>query len=110
MVPDPQLAAHPLNHPVEVAANCQIRQKYGIFLPHGVPVDSVHVGGVEVIAIDAPGLVEYLRPFRARIDVNLDGVDIDFALARLDLVGQRLDECSPPAQQYMIFLLSAEIS
>jgi hypothetical protein len=65
----------------------------------------VHTGIVEIIAIDPPCLVENLRPFRVRINADLDGIGIDFSLTLLDLVGKRLNECRIPQSIENLFLV-----
>ena len=41
----------------------------------------MHVRVVEVVAVDAPGLVEDLLPLGPRVDADLDGVEVQLALA-----------------------------
>src|SRR5262249_49704378 len=81
-VADGQFAEHPADDAVEIAAGAQVRQKRSVLLADGGPVGAVHGRIVEVIAVDAPGFVENLRPFGARLDTNFDGLDIEPAFGR----------------------------
>src|SRR6185295_16758719 len=89
MMTDRQLAAHPLDDSIEIAACGQMRQESSVLLPHCVPIGAVHVGRVKVIAIDAPRLVEHLGPLDARVYANFDVVDVDLALPWLRLWSDR---------------------
>src|SRR5207302_941849 len=81
-VADRQLAEHPTQNAIEVAARRQVRQE-GLVLPlDRLPVGPVHVRIVEVVAIDAPGLVKDLPPLGPRLDADFDRRDVQLALAR----------------------------
>ena len=66
------------------------------------PVDARHVLGPEVVALEAPGLLEHLHPFAARVDRHLDPVEVEPAAAASGaVVGiggllPRLDHPEPP--------------
>src|SRR6185295_17286369 len=64
MVADSKLAAHPLNHSIQVVAGCNVWKKAGVLLLHRVPIGAVHIRRIEIVAIDAPGLIEDLGPLR----------------------------------------------
>ena len=76
-----QLAAHPLDQAVQVRAAGQLGQEDGVLVAHGFPVHAMHARIIEIVAVDAPHLVENLRPLGARIGLHLDGVDLDLAFA-----------------------------
>ena len=76
MVADPQFAAHPLNHAIQIAASRNVRQERRILLLHRIPIGAVHVRRVEVVAIDPPGLIEYLGPLDPRVDADFDRIDV----------------------------------
>ena len=84
-----QLARHPLRHAIEVGSRRHVRQERRVLLVLLLPVDAVHVRGVEVVAIDPPRLVEDLLPFGARIDAHFDPVDVQPAFRGLDLLRRR---------------------
>ena len=65
-----------------------------IALAHGLPVGAVVVGGVEVVAVDAPDLVKDLLPLGRRFDAHLDGVDVELALTGLGLLSG-VDDAQP---------------
>ena len=81
MVAHREFAAHPLNDPVQIAASRDMGQEAFVFPAHRVPVGTVHVRSVEVVAVDAPGLMEYLVPLCAGIDANLDALEVQFGMA-----------------------------
>ena len=57
-----------------------------VLVPDAVPVDTVHPGVVEVVAVDSPGFVEDLRPLGPWLDFDLNLVRRDLAFAGFDLV------------------------
>jgi len=71
----------------EVAAVAQIVQETAVGRLERRPVGAVHVGIVEVVPIDPPGLVEDLRPFLA-------GLDTDAQAGRVERLG--LDVIADP--------------
>ena len=91
-VPDGQLAQHPADHAEEIVARREVGQERLVFPAHRRPVGAVEAGVVEVVAVDAPDLVEDLGPLGARVDLDLHGVDGELALVQLDLVAERPDE------------------
>ena len=80
-----QLAEHHPDHPVQVAAGGEVGQERLVFLPHGIPVGAVHVGGVEVVAVDPPGFAEDLRPFGPRLDPHRDRIELQRAVPLVEL-------------------------
>ena len=87
-----QFAEHPLHHAREVLPHADIRQKDFVFGLHRSPVVAVHVRVVEIIAVDAPRLVEHLPPLGHRIDLHRDLVERQFVFGGIDLfadVGDR---------------------
>src|SRR5262249_32253810 len=85
VVSDPKLAAHPLNHPVQIASRRNVREKDRVLLPHRLPISAVIVGRVEVVAIYPPRFVEHLIPLGARVDVNFNRIGIDLTGSELRL-------------------------
>src|SRR5262249_54478749 len=85
VVSDRKLAAHPLDDAVQIAASSKMRQERSVLIALRFPIDAVHVGRVEVVAVDSPRFVEYLRPLGAGVDANLDVVDVELAGSRLRL-------------------------
>src|SRR5690242_15667435 len=51
----------------------------------------MHICRIEVVTIDAPGIVKYLGPLRAWIDPHFDVVDVYSSLTRLRLWQHRDD-------------------
>src|SRR5262249_37439261 len=91
VVPNSELATHPLDHKVQIVARCKMRQELSVLLASRIPIDPVHVRRIEVIPIDAPSLVEYLRPLSAWIYAYLYLIDVDLALTRLRFWSHRND-------------------
>src|SRR5688572_19777801 len=58
-----------------------MRQELLVLLLHGGPVGAVHVGVVEEVAVDPPGLGVDLLPLGPRVDANFDGVQVEPAAA-----------------------------
>ena len=87
VVADPQLAEQPLEQPVEVRASGQVREEGGVLHAHGVPVQAVHAGIVEVVAVDAPGVLVHLRPLGPWVHEDLDAVERQPALVGRGLAG-----------------------
>ena len=84
---DRQLAQHHADHAVQVVTRGEVGQEVFIFAQHGVPVGAVHVGCIEVIAVDSPGLVKHLSPFRFGIDLHRDQIEFERTVALVELAG-----------------------
>src|SRR5438094_337732 len=54
-----------------------MRQELGVLDTDGGPIEAVHIGRIEVVAVDAPGVVEDFAPFRLRQGNGQDAV-VDF--------------------------------
>ena len=82
-----QLAEHAADHAVQVAAAGQVGQQGLVLRPHRVPVGPVHVRGIEVVAIDPPGLAEDLRPTRrgARSRTEIAAIELSAPSPLLNL-------------------------
>ena len=80
---DGELSADRGNQISQVGAVGDVRQQRAVLLVDGLPVRAVHRRVVEVLALDAPGFAEDLRPLRARIDQRFERADVDGALADL---------------------------
>ena len=98
-VSDRQLAEHHADHAVQIAAGREVGEELFVLGSNGVPVGPVHVGRVEVVAVDPPGLVEDLRPFRPGLDRHRDRVEVERAVALGELAGvdDAQDELAAPA-------------
>ena len=68
VVPDLQLADHLDQQFVQVLAALHELEQRLVARAHRAPVEAMHVRVVEVLLLHAPGLVEDLVPFLARID------------------------------------------
>src|SRR5262245_33862039 len=71
-----QLAEPPADHAVDIARGSQVRQEHFILGLHGGPIGAVHVGIVEVVAIDAPRFFEDLLPFGTGFDSHFDSIEV----------------------------------
>ena len=67
---DLQLADHLDQQFVQVLAALHVLEQRLVARPHGLPIEAMHVRVVEVLLLHAPGLLEDLVPFLARIDVH----------------------------------------
>ena len=65
-----ELADHLSDDVVQVEACLGVGNEHFVLLPHGVPVDAVHVLEIESVAVSAPGLVEDLGPFLLVVNVG----------------------------------------
>ena len=83
---DRQLAQHPLGDAGEVAPAGEVGDERGVLAAHRRPVGAVVAGVVEVVAVDAPGLVEHLRPLGGRVHLDLDPAEIELELGQVELV------------------------
>src|SRR5438105_363585 len=72
----------------KVGPVADVRDQRAVFVIHRLPVRTVHLRVIEVIALRAPGFLEDLRPLGAWIDEHLELADVDGAVAHLGrLVG-----------------------
>ena len=69
-VADRDLRAHVVEQVVEVGAMRDVRQHGAVHLLHARPVRAVHVRHIQVVALQAPALVEDLRELRLRIEMH----------------------------------------
>ena len=76
-----------------------------------LPVVTVHPGVVEVIAVDAPALLEHLRPLGARIDAHLDRVEIQLRVGRFAFLRRhdrplrlRANENLPAVERHVVLV------
>ena len=82
------LAHHLGKQVVEVGAVRHVGQEGGVLFLGGGPVQAVHVGVVEVVALQAPHLVKHLGPLVARVDVGIQAREGDFAIGGGGLAGR----------------------
>src|SRR6202008_422521 len=52
MVTDGELARQPAHHTIQILTDGNVRQELGVLRTHSLPIGAVHVGVVEVIAVD----------------------------------------------------------
>src|SRR6185369_1271636 len=67
----------------EVGAMLNIRQKRFVLFIDRLPIISVHLRVVEIVALDAPRLAEDLRPLGSRIDQRFELGNVDRSIANL---------------------------
>ena len=60
-------AHHHAQHVVQFGAVGHALDQRRVARAHGVPVDAAHLRVVQEVAVHAPGVVEHLLPFHARI-------------------------------------------
>ena len=84
-VADGELAEHHPDHAVQVVPRGQVRKELFILVPDGIPVGTVHVRRVEVVAVDPPGFAEDLGPFGAGLDPHRDRRERQCAIALREL-------------------------
>ena len=65
----------------EIRAMADERQQRAVLLVDGLPVGAVHLGVVEVLALNAPRLSKDLRPLGARVDPCREGGDVERPVA-----------------------------
>ena len=80
-----KLADHLAHDVGEVVAIGDRRQQLGIFVAHFFPIDAVHGGFVEVVALLPPDFIEHLLPLGGGIDLHSHAGEIERAVA--DLLG-----------------------
>ena len=81
-----QLTHHLTENEVQVRAVGHVFHQGGVFIAHFIPVDTVHVGHVEPVPVDAPAFIEDLLPLQDRVDFHGDIGEVERARAHL-LVG-----------------------
>lgn len=88
----PEFALHLPDKIRKFAARSHTVDKRSVSLPDAVPVDLRHVGGPEVITLQAPCLMGHLAPLDARIERNAHAGKIDpAALSAGRLAGLLVD-------------------
>src|SRR6202030_2382291 len=86
-----ELGDHLADDVIQIAAMSDPGQQGFVAVADLLPVVASH-GGIPVeITLDAPGFVEDLLPFFARIDLRLQAAQIQFALADF-LAGRGFDD------------------
>ena len=68
--PDVQFGDQLTDDEGDVLARRAVFDHRRVMITHPRPVDTVHVGIVEEVPLDSPGLQKQLSPFLARIDVG----------------------------------------
>jgi len=86
-------------------------QERAVLLIHCLPVVPVHLGVIEVLTLNPPGLTVDLRPLGARINQRLKLRDIDRSVAYLCRAVRRHDTPAPTGGRRLLiqkFFLSSE--
>ncbi len=81
------LAQHLADHVVQVLARAQQRQQPAVFVADRRPVLAVHHRREEQVPLEAPGVVEHLRPFPGGIDQHAHVPEIERLLGVVVLGG-----------------------
>ena len=72
-----QFGDHFHHQRVEILAPPDMLYQRAVLVVHGLPVEAMHVIGVEIFLLHTPGLVKYLYPFLARIHQHLHATELE---------------------------------
>jgi hypothetical protein len=88
-----QLAHHPADQVGQLVAGGDAVHERQVLVQHGLPVDAVHAGVVEVIALQAPGVHEDLAPVLAHVDGKAPSRQVDAGIREArDLLVPGIDD------------------
>src|SRR5215510_5167264 len=85
---DSQLASNHRNQVAKVSAMTHVSKQWPVFFIHSLPVGAMKLRIVEILALNAPGLVKDVSPLGARIDFN-------FHLRQAERAVTHSDGCRP---------------
>ena len=87
-VADVEFAEHLAQAIRQVATRADAVGQGAILLPDAFPIHAMHLGVIEEIALQPPGLVQHLLPFFARIDAQRPAGKVDLRLFGFVILGR----------------------